>query len=264
MPEVIDLTEEHKDLYLCCLDDWHEGMTSVRDYKRCWMEAMKPAGLRCKIAIDDSGTVGGMIEYMPIEVAPAEGSGLYFINCIWVHGHKKGRGNMQKRGMGRALLAAAEEDARDLGAKGMAAWGLWLPFWMRASFFKRHGYRKADREGVCTLVWKAFEKDAQPPRWIRSTFSPELVPGKVVVTAFINGQCPVANLTFDLFKTVAAEFGDKVLFREISTQKKEDFLRYGEKDAIFIDGKKLSSGPPISEEKVRKKLAKAVARLPRT
>ena len=95
-----------------------------------------------------------------------DGSGLYFIPCIWVHGHKQGRGNFQGRGMGSALLAAAEEDARALGAKGMAAWGLWLPFWMRASWFKKHGYRSVDRDGIASLVWKPFAADARPPRWL--------------------------------------------------------------------------------------------------
>ena len=33
----------------------------------------------------------------------------------------------------------------------MAAWGLALPIWMRASWFKKHGYRKADRRGFATL-----------------------------------------------------------------------------------------------------------------
>jgi len=47
----------------------------------------------------------------------------------------------QGRGIGSALLEAAENDARELGAKGMAAWGLWLPFWMKASWFKKHGYK---------------------------------------------------------------------------------------------------------------------------
>jgi len=85
--------------------------------------------------------------------------------CIWVHGHKQGRGNFQGHGMGSALLDAAEADARALGAKGLAAWGLWLPFWMKASWFKRHGYRKADRQGIAVLLWKPFTGDAQPPRW---------------------------------------------------------------------------------------------------
>lgn len=54
--------------------------------------------------------------------------------------------------MGTALLSAAEKDARRLGARGMAAWGVWLPFWMKASWFKQHGYRKADRQGLAMLA----------------------------------------------------------------------------------------------------------------
>jgi GNAT superfamily N-acetyltransferase len=67
--------------------------------------------------VDDNGTVGGKIQYLPVEQSNVDGSGLYFILCIWVHGHKQGRGNFQRRGMGRALLEAAETDARALGAR---------------------------------------------------------------------------------------------------------------------------------------------------
>ncbi|MCK7476500.1 MAG: hypothetical protein M0C28_02155 [Candidatus Moduliflexus flocculans] len=41
-----------------------------------------------------------MIQYVPIEEAFVEGRGLYFIHCIWVHGHKQGRGNFQRQGHG--------------------------------------------------------------------------------------------------------------------------------------------------------------------
>ena len=107
-----------------------------------------------------------MIQYGPIEHSIVDGAGLYFVYCIHVHGYKQGRGNFQRHGMGTALLAAAEEDARALGAKGMAAWGVWLPFWMKASWFKKHGYRKADRQGISVLLWKPFTDDAKPPRWL--------------------------------------------------------------------------------------------------
>ena len=50
-------------------------------------------------------------------------------------------GNRQKKGMGKALLEAAETDVKDKGAKGIAAWGLALPIWMKASWFKKQGYR---------------------------------------------------------------------------------------------------------------------------
>jgi len=43
------------------------------------------------LTVDDNGKVGGMIQYIPIEHSFAEGKDLYFINCILVHGYKKGR-----------------------------------------------------------------------------------------------------------------------------------------------------------------------------
>ena len=58
---------------------------------------------------------------VPSEHSFIESQDLYFIHCIWVHGHEQGRGNFQKRGMGRALLAAAESDARALGARRSAS-----------------------------------------------------------------------------------------------------------------------------------------------
>lgn len=53
--------------------------------------------MRVKLALNESEAVGGMIQYVPIEHSLVEGKDLYFINCIWVHGHKKGRGNFQRR-----------------------------------------------------------------------------------------------------------------------------------------------------------------------
>ena len=131
--EIIDLNDKYEKLYFVCLEDWSEDMKEAGDHKAVWYSKMKDKGLRVKLALDNDGEVGGMIQYTPIEHSFAEGNDLYFINCIWVHGHKKGRGNFQKKGMGKALLQAAEDDAKTLGAKGIAAWGIPLPFWMKAS-----------------------------------------------------------------------------------------------------------------------------------
>ena len=125
--QVMDLTEEHKQLYFACLEDWSEEIREGGNHKQVWYEKMKEQGLRVKLALSDEGQVGGMIQYVPIEYSFAAGKELYSILCIWVHGHKKGRGNFQKRGMGKALLRAAEEDAREKGAKGMVAWGMARP-----------------------------------------------------------------------------------------------------------------------------------------
>ncbi|MCK4907296.1 MAG: GNAT family N-acetyltransferase, partial [Spirochaetes bacterium] len=138
--KIIDLSDKYEELYYVCLEDWSDEMKDAGNHKKNWYSKMKEKGLRVKLALDDKGIVGGMIQYLPIEHSFVQGENLYFINCIWVHGYKHGRGNFRKKGMGRALLKAAEEDARHLGAKGIAAWGISLPFWMKASWFKKKGY----------------------------------------------------------------------------------------------------------------------------
>jgi len=259
---VIDLAEEHAPLYLVCLEDWSDEMREAGDRKARWYERMRHQGLRVKLAVDDAGRVGGMIQYLPIEHTDAAGRDLLFILCIWVHGHAQGRGDFRGQGMGTALLEAAEADARALGAKGMAAWGLALPMWMRASWFKKHGYRTADRRGISTLVWKPFGGDAEAPRWFPRTGKvPEPAPGKVAVTACVNGWCPGQNLAFERARGAAAQFGDKVEMRVIDTTDRAARLEWGQMDALFIDGRPIRTGPPPTRERLARLIRRRAARL---
>ena len=259
---IVDLDETTKPVFCQCLEDWSDDVKETGDRRCRWVDRFIPRGLRAKIALDDAGTPGGMIQYLPVEQSTVDGSGLYFITCIWVHGHKQGRGNFQGHGMGKALLAAAEEDARAHGAKGMAAWGLLLPFWMKASWFRRHGYRSADRDGIASLLWKAFADDARSPRWFRRTAKPlEGTPGRVAVTCFVNGWCTAGLVTAERARRVAGEFGDRVAFREVDTSEHTTVAEWGLADALFVDGKQLMTGPPISPERIRKIVRKKVARL---
>ena len=258
--KVIDLTNDHKQLYFVCLEDWSEEIKEAGNHKEVWYNKMQDKGLRVKLGVDDNGEVGGMIQYVPIEYSFVEGEDLYVINCIWVHGYKEGRGNFQKKGMGKALLQAAETDAKTKGAKGMVAWGIPLPFWMKASWFKKQGYTKVDKQGILgpVLLWKPFTADATPPKWIKQKKKPETSPGKVTVTAFLNGWCPAQNMVFERAKRAAAEFRDKVVFQEIATFDREVFLEWGIADGLFIDDKQVRTGPPPSYEKIKKLLAKRV------
>ncbi len=257
----MDLTDEHKELYFKCLEDWSDEIKEAGDHKACWYEKMKDKGVRVKLALDEKGEVGGMIQYIPVEYAPIEGTDLYFVNCIWVHGHKKGRGNFQKKGMGKTLIRAAEEDVKKKGAEGLATWGLALPFWMKASWFKKQGYKKADRQGIQVLLWKPFTQDAVPPKWIRQKKKPEKEKDKVVVTAFLNGWCSAQNMVFERARRAAAEFGNRVEFRKIDTFNRDTFLEWGISDALFIDDKEMSTGPPPSYKKIKKRIAKKVKRI---
>jgi len=259
--KILDLTKENEELYFLCLEDWSDEIREAGDHKKKWFQQMKKKGLRVKLAADDRGVIAGMIQYLPIEHSFVSGEKLYFVTCIWVHGHPQGRGNFQKQGMGRPLLKAAEEDARSRGALGMAAWGVALPFWMRASWFRKQGYRRADRMGIQALLWKPFSSEARPPKWIRpgGPLPPRCV-GKVTVTAFRNGWCPAQNMTFERAKRAAAEFGDRVEFQSIDTSDRSEFLKWGRADGLFIDGKEVRNGPPPSYEKIRKKIARRISK----
>lgn len=248
---VIDLTPEHHDIYFQCLEDWSDEIKEAGDHKACWYGKYKDRGLRVKLAVDDNGIVGGMIQYLPIEESFIEGKDLNVVLCIWVHGRKQGRGNFQKKGMGRALLQAAEDDAKSRGAKGMAAWGIWLPFWMRASWFKKHGYKKADRDGIAVLVWKAFTDDARSPSWIKRKKDVPAVPGSVAITAFMDGWCPGQNIPYERTKRACQEYGDAVAFKTIDTSEREVIREWGIVDGMFVDGKRIDGGPPLTYAKIR-------------
>lgn len=261
---VVDLDAQHEPLFFRCLEDWNPETEAALPHRARWYEDAKQRGLRVKLALDDAGEPAGMIQYLPIEHAPAAGRGLYFVLCIWVHGHAEGRGNLQGHGLGTALLEAAEADARALGAKGMAAWGLVLPFWMRASWFKRHGYRKADRNGLSGLVWKPFVADAEAPRWLPVTHKrPERRPGKVLVTACSSGWCTGQALALERAKGVAAELGEDVVVEVVDTKDRAKLLEWGEPDALFVDGRRIVTGPPPSRDKLRRILGRRLRRLRR-
>lgn len=258
---IIDLSEETKNDYFTCLEEWSDEMKDGVCRKECWYNAMLEKGLRVKLALNDAGVVAGMIHYAPIEHSWIEGENLYFIYCIWVHGHKKGRGDLRKRGVGTALLQAAENDAKNLQTKGLVVWGLLLPFFMRAGWFKKHGYQKVDRSGISVLLWKPFSDDASPPQWIKVKRKPELVPGKVVVTALANGWCSGINGMIERARQISSKFGDKVVYREIDTSNRVAVREWGLSDGLFVNERNIYKGPPLSYEKIKKIIEKNVRRL---
>ncbi|HJX71510.1 MAG TPA: hypothetical protein VJ346_06150, partial [Bacteroidales bacterium] len=71
--KIIDLDERNKSLYFVCLEDWSDEMKESGNHKECWYNQMQNKGLRVKLAEDDNGTVGGMIQYLPVEYSNAAG-----------------------------------------------------------------------------------------------------------------------------------------------------------------------------------------------
>lgn len=258
---VVDIGAEHQHSYFHCLEEEHPDMQDAGTLKACWFDKYKERGLRVKLALDDQGLPVGMIQYLPIEASHVEGEGLYMILCIWVHGHDLGKGNRQGHGMGKALLEAAEADAKARGARGMAAWGLWIPVWMKASWFKKQGYKKADRDGMALLMFKPFVKEAKAPRWMRPNKPLPSVQGKVTLVAFKNGWCPAQNINYERAKRAALQFGERVVFLEYDTTEPTVMTEWGISDGIFLDGKPLVWGPPKSYQDIVRAIQQRLKKL---
>ena len=53
--KITDLTEENKNLYFVCLEDWSDEMKEAGNHKECWYNKMKDKDLGVKLAEDDEG-----------------------------------------------------------------------------------------------------------------------------------------------------------------------------------------------------------------
>jgi GNAT superfamily N-acetyltransferase len=259
--KIIDITPEHEKTYFCCLEDWSDEMKEAGDHKQRWYERMKDKGVRVKLAQDDEGITAGMIQYLPIEHSVFEGENLHAVLCIWVHGYKEGVGNYQKKGMGTALLRAAEEDCRALGSNGLVVWGLAIPAFMKASWFKKKGYKVVDKQSVMRLLWKPFNEKAIPPRMHRRKKKPGRGKDRVNISIFRNGWCPAMNLVYERVLRASSDFEGKVNIQQYDTVDREVVDEWGITDALYIDGKQVRTGPPPSYDKIRRKIEKRAKRI---
>src|SRR5512145_793320 len=136
-PTIVDLEPRHERMFALCLEDRLPEVAEAGDLRACWIARMKPRGLRAKLAVDERDVPVGMIQYLPASETLLDGGpGGWFVYCVWVTRYRDDRGDHQRRGLGSALLAAAEEDVRARGGTGLATWGLVLPVWMRGSWFR--------------------------------------------------------------------------------------------------------------------------------
>jgi hypothetical protein len=256
--KIADITSETENQYFCCLEEWSDDIKEAGNGKQKWYNQMKDKGLKVKFALDSNNVIGGMIQYIPIEHSIFEGKDLNVVLCIWVHGHKQGRGDYRKKGMGKALLKAAEEDSMHFGAKGLVTWGLIIPVFMQASWFKRHGYKMVDKSGIMRLLWKPFIDSAVPPRFRKPVKKPEKGKDIVNLTLLRTGWCQSMNVTCERAKRAALDFPGKIEVREFDTTNSEILNEWGISDAVYVDGKEVMTGPPISYERIRRKIEKRV------
>lgn len=258
-----DLQKDDEMEFCHCLESWSEEMAESGNHKEHWLARMKREGLGVKLAVTDDGKYAGMIQYYPARFSPAiaPSEDAWFIHCIWVHGYNKGQGNFQKKGIGKALLQAAEDDIRNRGGKIVLAWGLRLPFWMKSKWFRKNGYSPSDATGMQELVQKNLTESEISAVWRKPKKAPPAIDekGLLQVTTFMSGACTVTAIAYERLRKVIN--GLPVNSRLIDSSLPRNLDEWGLSDVMFIGSKKVFIGPPPSTQKLHRILVRELKKI---
>jgi len=219
-----------------------------------WLKGNYDRGVRAKVALLGAARVG-FIYVMPTEISPwgPVAAGLMVVPCLVAHSNWKGRG------VGKALLAAAEEEARRQGNKGLVIQAYdWDSWFMPLAYFAKLGFKEVERTGKYVLLWKRFDETAEPPRLLKPGYEYEPVEGKVVVDLFYNTFCETSDIEAHRVREVAAEFGDKVVLREYPAEDRQTLHRYQTPRGIYINGQEIFWGYEAPREGIREAITKSL------
>jgi GNAT superfamily N-acetyltransferase len=219
-------------------------------------ENMFEQGLRVKIATLDGERVG-FIYVMPIEVCPwgPLGRDLAVFPCLVAHSKAKGQG------VGRALVAAAEAEAKKHGWKGLATYGYYHDFWfMPAAYFEKLGFEVAARRGEVAILWKVFDPSTEPPSFSTGKYESAPIPDKVTVDLFFNTFCLTSDVEAERVRAVVATFGGAVALREYDAANPKILKRYGRERGIFVNGEEIFWGHEAPKEGIRSAITEALKR----
>ena len=244
----------------CTHTNESEEIDSCAARRLAWLRAMHEKGSRVKVATLD-GERAGFLHVIPIEFCPwgPLGRDLLVIPCLYVP--NKGHG------VGRSLLAAAEEEARHQGRKGLVTMGYYHDFWfMPASFFEANGFLKCEQRGqvrsdardTATVLWKTFGHHIEAPVLLKPDYRFEPIQGKVVIDLFWNDFCQTSAIEAQRVREVAAEFGDSVTLNEYSADDRTALLRHQISRGIFINGSEICWGYEAPGDGIKEAIIQAL------
>jgi len=227
-----------------------------------WLRAMHEKGSRVKVVALD-GRVTGFLHAMPIEISPwgPLGRDLLAVPCLY--SASKGHG------VGKALLASAEEEAGRQGRKGIVSIGYYHDFWfMPAGFFEANGFLRCRQAGQAYFdsksragaLWKPFDERVEAPVLLKPRYKFKPIPGKVVIDRFWNEFCQTSSIEAQRVREVAAEFGDWVVLNEYSADDRSVLLRYQISRAIFVNGLEIRWGYEAPRDGIRNAIVQALPR----
>jgi len=166
------------------------------------------------------------------------------------------------KGVGKALLAEVELEARRQRKKGAVTMGRYGDSWfMPAAFFEKHGYCAILQDGNKAVLWKVFDQSAKVPTVLESKYEFVPVAGKVVVDLFWSTFCQTVDVEAQRVREVVSEFGDSVVLNEYCADDREILVRYQRPRGIFVNGKEIGWGYEAPKDGIREAMTEAMSEL---
>ena len=201
-----------------------------------WLRAMEKKGSQVMVASIADERVG-FLHIMPIEICPwgPNGKDLMVIPCLCVLEKTK------HKGVGRALINSAVEEARQQGYKGIITLGYYLDccWFMPAPFFEKCGFSVLKRSSKTSILGKFFDAPVNLPQFLKPNYRFKSVLDKVVIDLFWNTFCPTSDIEAKRVREVASEFGESVIVNEYCADDRLTLSIYQIPRGIFVNGKEI-------------------------
>ncbi len=231
MEQIIQITEENleKEHICCAISDkkCREGYEAKKEWIRSQLRngfVFKKLNVRGKV----------FIEYVPAEKAwvPVDAPGYMMIQCFWVSGQYKGKGNAKR------LLNECLSDAKGMNGVAVVASTKKQPFLSDRKFFQKQGFERCDTAAPYFELWyRPFNERAPVPKFKEIARYAECDVKEGLAVYYSNG-CPFTEYYVAELEVIAAERGFYIQSFKIDTREKAQnhFVPYTNY-SVFRDGK---------------------------
>ena len=211
--KLIKLTDKNLECeHICCAISDKKCRDGYQ-MKKDWLKSGSKNGYIFK-KIDVRGKV--FIEYVPIESSwlPLKGSNFMVINCFWVSGKFKGKGN------GKKLLQECISDARKMDGVVAISSDKKRPFMTDPKFLKHHGFEIIDEAPPFFKLWGLkTNKNSTYPAIMKSA-KLGVCPDDKGITAYYSNSCPFTDYyTNQLLREYAKNKNVPLTVNHIKSQK---------------------------------------------
>lgn len=210
--EIIKLTDQNiQDEHICCAFSDKKSKDGYQK-KKDWLKTQFKNGYTFR-KLNVRGKV--FIEYVPIEHAwlPLDGKNFMVINCFWVSGQFKGKGN------GKRLLQQCIADAKNMDGIVAISSDKKRPFMSDPKFLKHQGFEIIDEAAPYFKLWGLkLNPKAKFPK-IKATAKSGTCPNKKGITAYYSNSCPFTEFyTNQVLRTYAEQKNIPLTIHHLKTK----------------------------------------------